>query len=127
MVFSADVADPEVAAETIVPAASEAPREFWVDSVTIKEAQGTMAAPSRLDYPLAHLVWNSEMTDEPAAPRADNLFEPVGGRTRLRRRFGSMSGPRAITASTTLVRGLALLMRRPSKPKDITPAELPAE
>ena len=131
--------DPEVAAEAIVRAADEAPRELWVGSPTIKAILGTMAAPSLLDYLLARRAWDGQMTDEPAAPRPDNLFEPVDGKEILRGRFVSVSRPRAIIASATRLRGLAglavlgtvaaavRLMRRPSKSKGITTAKLPAE
>jgi hypothetical protein len=79
------------------------------------------------------------MTDEPAAPRPDNLFEPVDDKESLRGPFVSVSRPRAIIASAALVRGLAglavlgtvataaRLMRRPSKVKRLTPVKRPAE
>ncbi|MBM6581739.1 SDR family oxidoreductase [Microvirga sp. BT689] len=131
--------DPEVAAEAIVQAAYEAPRELWVGSPTIKAILGTMAAPSLLDYLLARRAWDGQMTDEPAAPRPDNLFEPVDDKESLRGRFVSVSKPRALIASASLVRGIVGaavlgtvaaavgLMRRPSKTKGITTAKHPAE
>ena len=79
------------------------------------------------------------MTDEPASPRPDNLFEPVDDKASLGGRFAPVARPRAITASAMLVRGLAGLavlgtiatvaglMRRPSKPKSITTAQGAAE
>jgi NAD(P)-dependent dehydrogenase (short-subunit alcohol dehydrogenase family) len=131
--------DPEVAAGAIVRAAHEAPRELWVGSSTIKAILGTMAAPSFLDHLLARRAWDGQMTDELAAPRPDNLFEPVDDKESLRGRFVSGSRPRAIIASATLVRGLAGLavlstvaavaglMRLPSKVTRVTPVERPAE
>jgi NAD(P)-dependent dehydrogenase (short-subunit alcohol dehydrogenase family) len=131
--------DPEVAAEAIVQAAYKAPRELWVGSPTIKAILGTMAAPSLLDDLLARRAWDGQMTDEPAGPRRDNLFEPVDDKESLRGPFVSVSKPRAITASASLVRGIVGaavlgafaatigLMRCPSKPKGKTNAEFPAE
>jgi NAD(P)-dependent dehydrogenase (short-subunit alcohol dehydrogenase family) len=130
---------PEIAAEAIVRAAREAPRELWVGSPTIKAILGTMAAPGLLDHLLARRAWDGQMTVEPASPRPDNLFEPVDDKASPRGRFAPVSRSHAITASATLVRGLAGLavlgtvtaaaglMRRPSKSKGITPAEIPAE
>jgi NAD(P)-dependent dehydrogenase (short-subunit alcohol dehydrogenase family) len=127
--------NPEVAAEAIVRAARKAPRELWVGSPTIKAILGTMAAPGLLDQLLARGAWDGQMTDEPASPRPDNLFEPVDDKASLGGRFAPVARPRAITASATLVRWLAGLtvlgtvatvaglMRRPSKPKSITTAQ----
>ena len=91
-----------------------------------------MAAPGLLDHLLARGAWDGLITDEPASPRPDNLFEPVDDKASLGGRFAPVARPRAITASATLVRGLAGLavlgtvaglMRRPSKPKSITTAQ----
>ncbi|HZH09906.1 MAG TPA: SDR family oxidoreductase [Microvirga sp.] len=131
--------DPEVAAEAIVRAAREAPRELWVGSPTIKAILGTMVAPGVLDRLMARRAWDGQMTHEPAQPRADNLFNATEGKARLYGRFSPVSRPRAITASASLVRGLvgamvlgslaaaAGLMRGSSKPKGKIDAEYPAE
>ncbi len=131
--------DPEVAAEAIVRAAFEAPRELWVGSPTIKAILGTMAAPGLLDHLMARHAWDGQMTPEPAAPRPDNLFEAAESKAKLYGRFAPESRPRAITASASLVRGLAGglvlgafaasigLMRRRMKNKGNTTSEPPAE
>jgi NAD(P)-dependent dehydrogenase (short-subunit alcohol dehydrogenase family) len=104
--------DVQVAAEAIVQAAHEAPRELWVGSPTLQAILGTMVVPGLLDHLMAHSAWDGQMTDEPASPRPDNLFEPVEGGARLDGRFASVARPHAMTASASMVRavtGLAAL------------------
>jgi NAD(P)-dependent dehydrogenase (short-subunit alcohol dehydrogenase family) len=131
--------DPEVAAEAIVRAACEAPRELWVGGPTIKAILGTMAAPGLLDHLMARRAWDGQMTHEPAVRRPDNLFEAAEDKARLGGRFAPVSRSRAITASASLVRGLAGavvlgafaaslgLMRRHAMKKGNTLSNLPAE
>ncbi|MBM6581573.1 SDR family oxidoreductase [Microvirga sp. BT689] len=131
--------DPQVAAEAIVRAAYEAPRELWVGSPTIKAILGTMAAPGLLDHLMARRAWDGQMTHEPAARRPDNLFEAAEDQARLSGRFAPASRSQAITASASLVRGLAGalvlgavaasigLMRRHATRKGNTLSDLPAE
>jgi hypothetical protein len=133
--------DVRVAAEAIVRAAREAPRELWVGSPTLKAILGTMAAPGLLDDLMARRAWDGQMTGEPASPRPDNLFEAVEERASCHGRFTPVAKPRAMTASASAVRavtGLAALglaaaliglARRPpavppnSRPIDIGPHE----
>jgi NAD(P)-dependent dehydrogenase (short-subunit alcohol dehydrogenase family) len=131
--------DPQVAAEAILRAAHEAPRELWVGSPTVKAILGTMAAPGLLDRLLARRAWGGQMTGEPASRRPDNLFEPVEDRASLQGRFAPVSRSSAITARASLVRGLAGavvlgaiaaaigLTRRRSTKKDSVTADLSAE
>jgi len=108
---------PEVAAEAIVKAAHEAPRELWVGGATAQAIVGTMAAPGTLDRMMASRAWDGQMTDEPATARPDNLFAPVPGDRGAAGRFTSAARGRAISAPAAGVRtalaaaGLALVAR----------------
>ncbi len=99
--------DPGVAAEAIVRAARDAPRELWVGTPTIKAILGTMAAPGLLDRLMARRAWDGQMTPDHAEPRPDNLFDPVDSKANLHGRFAPVSKLGAITASDSLVRGVA--------------------
>jgi NAD(P)-dependent dehydrogenase (short-subunit alcohol dehydrogenase family) len=71
---------PEVAAEAIVWAAQDPPRELMVGWPTIKAVVGNAVAPSYVDRYLARTGVDSQQTDEAEDPhRPDNLFEPVPG------------------------------------------------
>jgi NAD(P)-dependent dehydrogenase (short-subunit alcohol dehydrogenase family) len=104
--------DPRIAAAAIVRAAREAPRELWVGSPTMQAILGTMAAPGLLDHLMARRAWDGQMTEEPASARPDNLFEPVEDTASRCGRFASVSRPRAIIASGSVMRaaiGLTVL------------------
>jgi NAD(P)-dependent dehydrogenase (short-subunit alcohol dehydrogenase family) len=106
---------PEVAAEAIVKAAHDAPREVWVGSPTAQAIMGTMAAPGILDRMLASRAWDGQMTDEPATARPDNLFAPVpgdrgaAGRFTAAARGSAMSAPAAGVRTALAAAGLALV------------------
>lgn len=99
----------EVAAEAILRAAREAPRELWVGRPTAEAILGTMAAPGLLDRMMARQAWNGQMTDQPAGDRPDNLFEPVDLDAGAAGRFGSRAKSDAIVASATTVRAVVAL------------------
>ena len=100
--------DPEAAAEAIYTAAQEAPRELWVGAPTAKAIGGTMLAPGFLDHFLARRAWDGQMTPDSAAPRADNLFEPVDEDRGVRGRFTHQEKRGPANASASSVR-LAVL------------------
>lgn len=95
---------PEVAAEAIVRAAHEAPRELWVGGATAQAIVGTMAAPGALDRMMASRAWDGQMTDEPATARPDTLFAPVPGDRGAAGRFTSAARARAMLAPAAGVR-----------------------
>jgi NAD(P)-dependent dehydrogenase (short-subunit alcohol dehydrogenase family) len=95
---------PEAAAEAIVRAAIEAPRELWVGGPTLQAILGTMAAPRFLDRMMARRAWDGQMTDEPARPRGDNLFAPPAGDPGARGRFEARARPHAVAVSDLAAR-----------------------
>ena len=96
--------DPHDVAEEIVRAALAAPRELWVGAPTIKAILGTTAAPSVMDRLMARRAWPGQMTDEPAQPRPDNLFEPPPGDPGTAGRFGARSRGAITAVSETTAR-----------------------
>jgi NAD(P)-dependent dehydrogenase (short-subunit alcohol dehydrogenase family) len=71
---------PEVAAEAIVDAALDPPRELIVAWPARKAILGEKVAPGVLDRLLARSGYEDQQTDEPVDPnRPDNLFEPPPG------------------------------------------------
>jgi NAD(P)-dependent dehydrogenase (short-subunit alcohol dehydrogenase family) len=102
--------DPRSVAEEIYRAAMEAPREYWIGRPTMQALLGQLVAPGLLDQLAAEQAWDGQMTAEQAAPRADNLFEPVAGDRGTDGRFGrrTQSGP--LAASATTVRGAAAMI-----------------
>jgi short-subunit dehydrogenase len=103
---------PKVAADAIVRAAEQAPRELWVGTPTLQAIIGNMVAPGLLDRLMARRAWDGQMTGEPAVQdRADNLLEPVSGDPGSRGRFASQARPRALVASSLALRSaLAVTM-----------------
>jgi hypothetical protein len=102
--------EPRSVAEEIYRAAMEAPREFWIGRPTMQALLGQLVAPGLLDRLAAEQAWDGQMTAEQAAPRPDNLFEPVVGDQGTEGRFGqrTQSGPIAASAST--VRGATAMI-----------------
>jgi hypothetical protein len=101
---------------------------------------GDNGGPGILDDLMARRAWNGQMTNEPAPPRPDNLFVPVAGKAHIHGPFAPVSRSRAITASASLVRGLAglvvlgavaaavgLMRRRPADANGIIDRQFPAE
>lgn len=80
---------PEVAAQAILRAVRQAPRELWVGRASLQAILGTLLMPGLLDRMMARQAWDGQMSDEPAAPgQPDNLFQPVAGVHRSEGRFG---------------------------------------
>lgn len=102
------VYDPNVAAEAIVSAALNAPRELWVGKSTTQALVGTMIAPGMLDRVMASRAWEGQMTTEPARNRPDNLFEPVEVHCGAQGRFAGEAKRRAIAAPAGLVRAAGI-------------------
>lgn len=94
------VYDPEVAADAILRAADEAPREILVGTSSLQFILGSMAAPGYVDHQLAEMGYAGQQSEEPAEPgRPDNLFEPVPGDFGTRGRFGAQAWPEALEAN----------------------------
>jgi len=98
--------EPEPVAEAIMRAALEAPREMWIGSPTIQAILGTMVAPGFLDRMMARRAWDGQMTEEPAMPRAGNLFDVPLGDPGACGRFGSRSRRHVLSVSGTTARGI---------------------
>ena len=102
--------DPRSVAEEIYRAAREAPREFWIGRPTMQALLGQLVAPGVLDRLAAEQAWDGQMTAEQAAPRPDNLFEPVAGDHGTEGRFGGRTQSGLVAASATTVRGAAAVI-----------------
>lgn len=100
---------PEVAAKAILRAATEAPRELWLGSASLKAIIGNMFMPGLLDKMMAKQAWSGQMTDEPVDPeQPDNLYEPVDGLHRVEGRFDDQIKDNAIALSSETVGKLAV-------------------
>lgn len=100
---------PEVAAKAILRAATEAPRELWLGSASLKAIIGNMFMPGLLDKMMAKQAWSGQMTDEPADPeQPDNLYDPVDGLHRVEGRFDDQIKDNAIALSSETVGKLAV-------------------
>ena len=100
---------PEVAAQAILRAAREAPRELWVGRASLQAIIGTMLMPGLLDRMMAKQAWDGQMTEEPlAAGQPDNLFQPVAGLHRLHGRFDDKALDKAPSLASDTVGKLAL-------------------
>ena len=100
---------PEVAARAILRAATEAPRELWLGSASLKAIIGNMFMPGLLDRMMAKQAWSGQMTDEPADPdQRDNLYEPVNGLHRTNGRFADQVKHDAVALSSETVGKLAV-------------------
>src|SRR5437763_4667190 len=73
----APVYQPEVAARAVHWAAHHRRREVYVGGSTVYTILGNKLAPWLAERYLARTAVKGQQTDEPAANRADNLFEPV--------------------------------------------------
>lgn len=94
------VYDPEVAADAILRAAEEAPREILVGKSSLQLLLGAMAAPGYIDHRLADMGYAGQQSDEPDRPgRTDNLFAPVPGDFGARGRFGAQAMAQALQAN----------------------------
>jgi NAD(P)-dependent dehydrogenase (short-subunit alcohol dehydrogenase family) len=97
---------PEAAAEAIVRASTEAPRELWVGTPTLQAIIGNMVAPGLLDRLMARRAWNGQMTPEPApSDRPGNLTEAPPGDPGTQGRFTAVASSRAVAVSAATLRG----------------------
>jgi len=78
---------PELAAEAIVWAATHARREVWVGWPAVKAIVSARLLPGLGDRIAARKAYDSQMTEEAAATRPDNLFKPVAGAYQAHGRF----------------------------------------
>jgi NAD(P)-dependent dehydrogenase (short-subunit alcohol dehydrogenase family) len=99
---------PEVAARAIVTAARHPERrEWWVGGSTAVTIMGNAVAPGFGDRYLAKRGVESQQTDQPAVPRADNLFEPMPGARSARGRFNDRAHDHSIQWQVTRHRRVA--------------------
>jgi short-subunit dehydrogenase len=90
---------PEVAAESIIWAASHPRREVHVGVPAVKTIWGNRLAPWFADRYLARKGVRSQQTEEDEDPnRPDNLFEPLPGDHGARGRFNDRSKDRSVQA-----------------------------
>ena len=88
---------PEFAADAIVWAAQSGRREVYVGGSTGFTILGDKLAPALGDRYLARTGYESQQTDEPAAPdRRDNLFDALPGDWGARGRFDREARPRSV-------------------------------
>ncbi|MHB0765290.1 SDR family oxidoreductase [Stutzerimonas sp. NM35] len=100
---------PEVAAQAILRAAREAPRELWVGRASLQAIIGTLLMPGLLDRMMARQAWDGQMSEEPAhVGQPDNLFQPVTGLHRLEGRFGDDTLDKAPSLASETVGKLAV-------------------
>jgi NAD(P)-dependent dehydrogenase (short-subunit alcohol dehydrogenase family) len=98
------VYQPAVAAEAIVKAAIEAPRELWVGAPVVQAILGSMAAPAVLDRYLARAAYEAQLGPTPAGDGAGILEHPSSRDGGVDGPFGAEAAPRAMTASSGLIR-----------------------
>ena len=90
------VFQPEVAAEAIVWAAHNHPREVNVGFPTVKAIWANKIMPAFLDRYLALKGYDAQQTNEPVNPnRADNLWSAVEGDAGSHGRFDKQARPRS--------------------------------
>jgi len=100
---------PEVAAQAILRAAREAPRELWVGRASLQAIIGTLFMPGLLDRMMARQAWDGQMTGESVdAEQPDNLYQPVAGLHRLEGRFGDEALDKASGLASETVGKLAV-------------------
>ena len=101
---------PEVAAQAILRAAKQAPRELWLGKATFQAIIGTLLMPGLLDRLMARQAWSGQLTSEDApADRPDNLFEPVAGEHSADGRFGDQTQNKALGLASETVGKLAVI------------------
>ena len=101
---------PEVAAQAILKAAIEAPRELWLGKASFQAIIGNLFMPGLLDRMMARQAWDGQLTAE-AAPsdRPDNLYQAVEGLHRADGRFGDQTKDKALGLASETVGKLAVL------------------
>lgn len=97
---------PEAAAEVIVRAAREAPRELWVGRSTWQAIAANAVAPALVDRLLARRGYADQQAREPErVGRPDNLFRPVAGDFGAAGRFAACAERRVRTVAPARLRG----------------------
>jgi len=92
----APILQPEVAAEAVAWLAEHPRKELWVDRSTVRLALADRIAPRLLDRAVARRGWDGQLTDEPATPAPDNLWEPVEIDLGIRGRFDPVAKDRRL-------------------------------
>jgi NAD(P)-dependent dehydrogenase (short-subunit alcohol dehydrogenase family) len=100
--------DPAVAADAIVRAAVRPRREFWVGWPAVKTIWASRLVPAFAERLAAKVAISGQMLDEPAAPRAGNLYEPVPRAPGAEGRFGDEEHHHSIQWSLSKYRGVLL-------------------
>ncbi len=102
------IMQPEGAAEAILRAARDAPRELWVGGSTVQTILGQMAAPGLMDRMMAGMAYEQQLRPDPLPEGyRDNLYEPVHAPHATHGAFDGVASPRAPTLREGRVRGLA--------------------
>jgi NAD(P)-dependent dehydrogenase (short-subunit alcohol dehydrogenase family) len=84
------VFEPEVAAQAVVRAAKDGPREVWVGWSAVQSILANRVAPGLADRLVASQAFDQQHTDEPDPPgRSDNLFDTVDWDERVHGRFSA--------------------------------------
>jgi NAD(P)-dependent dehydrogenase (short-subunit alcohol dehydrogenase family) len=87
---------PETIADSVVRAAQDIPREYWLGFSTVKAILAQMFVPSLADRVLAKSGKTSETTNQPTDhDRPDNLYEAGRGDPGAHGRFDNRSSPHA--------------------------------
>jgi short-subunit dehydrogenase len=88
---------PEVAAEAIVFAAEQAPRDLYVGFSSVTAVTANKVAPGLVDRYLARTGFDAQQGSEPVDPtRPHNLWDPVGGDQGAHGRFDDEARPRSL-------------------------------
>jgi short-subunit dehydrogenase len=88
---------PEVAAEAIVFAAEQAPRDLYVGFSSVTAVTANKVAPGLVDWYLARTGFEAQQGSEPVDPvRPHNLWDPVGGDHGAHGRFDDQARPRSL-------------------------------
>jgi short-subunit dehydrogenase len=88
---------PEVAAEAIVFAAEQAPRDLYVGFSSVTAVTANKVAPGLVDRYLGRTGFDAQQGSEPVDPtRPHNLWDPVGGDRGAHGRFDDEARPRSL-------------------------------
>lgn len=102
------IMQPERAAQAIVRAAEQAPRELWVGGSTVQAILGQAVAPGLMDRLMARMAYEQQLRPEPLPEGyRDNLYHPVHGPHAVHGAFGREASPQAIAVRQRTARGLA--------------------
>ena len=99
--------DPAVAADAIVRAARRPRREFWVGWPAVKTIWASRLVPAFAERLAAKIAISGQM-DEPAGPRAGNLYQPVPRAPGAEGRFGDEEHHHSVQWTLDKYRGVLL-------------------